>query len=410
MQAVDPLVLSEFANQERWLARLATGEPCPAPDHPRLFRHGMATAARTGSTGVICLHEEADSTATDALAAVDWLRRHKTADVLVWSAIERPDLDRVLLAHGATPGFQPWWMVRSLDHPLPDPASTIEIRRANVGEIAGLYASREIPYLNPELEAPVRSLVRDGSVVRVLLARDGDRIVGQAIVNMTGEFAGLYNLAVHPDARKRGIGSALSIAACDLARDLGARHIGLNATPQGAGVYERLGFRHAGKGQTWLIPAQRMRNPASERDIDIALKLVHGTVEGIDPAAIPATMPNGERPIAFAARSGNAEAARWLLAHGTPAEILPLWQLGLREEALAAMQDPRLREQTTPPMHGTPLHMAIQAGDAELARLLIEAGADLTARDAQFRSTPLGWAEVLGQPEIAQMIRDAGGR
>ena len=42
---------------------------------------------------------------------------------------------------------------------------------------------------------------------------------------------------------------------------------------------------------------------------------------------------------------------------------------------------------------------------AVLARALITAGADLTLTDDRYRSTPLGWAEALGQDEIASMLR-----
>src|SRR5699024_6260278 len=85
MLTVDPLVQSEFDNQEHWLARLATGEPHPLPDHPRLFRGGTVSAARIGSSGVTCVHAETESTVGHALAAMDWLRRHRTGETLVWS-------------------------------------------------------------------------------------------------------------------------------------------------------------------------------------------------------------------------------------------------------------------------------------------------------------------------------------
>jgi ankyrin repeat protein len=42
----------------------------------------------------------------------------------------------------------------------------------------------------------------------------------------------------------------------------------------------------------------------------------------------------------------------------------------------------------------TPLHAAAAAGDAETVRLLLEHGAELDARDANFDGTPLGYATV----------------
>ncbi len=40
----------------------------------------------------------------------------------------------------------------------------------------------------------------------------------------------------------------------------------------------------------------------------------------------------------------------------------------------------------------TALHYATEAGDREMVRLLLDAGADINARDAQFDATPSGWA------------------
>ncbi len=42
----------------------------------------------------------------------------------------------------------------------------------------------------------------------------------------------------------------------------------------------------------------------------------------------------------------------------------------------------------------TPLHAAAAAGDAETVRLLLEHGAEIDARDANFDGTPLGYAAV----------------
>ena len=45
-----------------------------------------------------------------------------------------------------------------------------------------------------------------------------------------------------------------------------------------------------------------------------------------------------------------------------------------------------------------------------LVELLVEAGASLSARDAQFQSTPLEWAGHLGHEEIARILRRASRR
>jgi hypothetical protein len=55
--------------------------------------------------------------------------------------------------------------------------------------------------------------------------------------------------------------------------------------------------------------------------------------------------------------------------------------------------------------HGTALHQAVAAGSLAAVQVLASAGADLGARDSRYSGTPLGWAEHLGQTEIAAYLR-----
>jgi ribosomal protein S18 acetylase RimI-like enzyme len=54
--------------------------------------------------------------------------------------------------------------------------------------------------------------------------------------------AGIYHVATMPDLRKRGIGRSMTLTPLLQAREMGARFAVLQATPQGKGVYGRLGF------------------------------------------------------------------------------------------------------------------------------------------------------------------------
>jgi hypothetical protein len=57
--------------------------------------------------------------------------------------------------------------------------------------------------------------------------------------------------------------------------------------------------------------------------------------------------------------------------------------------------------------HGrTALHFAAVAAPADVIRLLIERGADLSARDADFGATPLGWAEYVKRIEAARLLTE----
>jgi hypothetical protein len=52
----------------------------------------------------------------------------------------------------------------------------------------------------------------------------------------------------------------------------------------------------------------------------------------------------------------------------------------------------------------TALHVAAGSGDAQLARTLIDLGADPNIEDARFHSTPLGWARHFVQPETIALL------
>jgi ankyrin repeat protein len=53
--------------------------------------------------------------------------------------------------------------------------------------------------------------------------------------------------------------------------------------------------------------------------------------------------------------------------------------------------------------------MTIESGFGEIARLLLDAGADPNIRDDKFQATALGWAEFFGRNDFAQLIRERGG-
>jgi ankyrin repeat protein len=56
----------------------------------------------------------------------------------------------------------------------------------------------------------------------------------------------------------------------------------------------------------------------------------------------------------------------------------------------------------------SPLHEAARNGDVERARTLLDAGADLTARDEHLRSTPLAWAAKYGRLEMVTFLLERG--
>jgi ankyrin repeat protein len=59
-------------------------------------------------------------------------------------------------------------------------------------------------------------------------------------------------------------------------------------------------------------------------------------------------------------------------------------------------------------LHISPLHEAARKGDVGEAKKLLDAGADLTARDEHLRSTPLAWAAKFGQLEMVKFLLGRG--
>lgn len=55
-----------------------------------------------------------------------------------------------------------------------------------------------------------------------------------------------------------------------------------------------------------------------------------------------------------------------------------------------------------------PLHVAAEAGQTGAARLLLEYGADVSARDLENDAIALGWAAFFGRPELVQLLIAAG--
>lgn len=56
----------------------------------------------------------------------------------------------------------------------------------------------------------------------------------------------------------------------------------------------------------------------------------------------------------------------------------------------------------------TPLHEFARRNDVERARVFLEHGADLRARDEDISSTPLGWAAKFGNAEMVRLLLDHG--
>ena len=89
----------------------------------------------------------------------------------------------------------------------------------------------------------------------------------------------------------------------------------------------------------------------------------------------------------------------WAAARRSTDAIVLLAELGFDVNALGRSDVPM--EQAWE----TALHEAAAHGDVQMARLLIDLGADPDIRDTRFDSTPLGWARHFGQRETIEFLQ-----
>jgi len=102
----------------------------------------------------------------------------------------------------------------------------------------------------------------------LVVACQHDRVTGVSYAVSFGPTGWIGNVAVDPDARGRGVGTAVSEAAMDWLRQAGVTTILLTATEMGRPIYERLGFDDDGAGYgIWTRGAQPL--PAADGEAGV---------------------------------------------------------------------------------------------------------------------------------------------
>jgi GNAT superfamily N-acetyltransferase len=158
------------------------------------------------------------------------------------------DVDPTPLAEaGFTRGWSPWWMTADLSTMTADQSMTgdpdrrieLQLDSDDDQDDHGDYRS----LLAVARQQPTRAWYA--------AAYAGGRFAGRAWSFLDGDLAGVFDMAVWPPFRRQGLGTGLLQAVCSAAREAGARHALLNATPEGKLLYRSCGFTQIGEGITW---------------------------------------------------------------------------------------------------------------------------------------------------------------
>jgi GNAT superfamily N-acetyltransferase len=280
--------------------------------------------------------------------AVRWMAR-KLRRGSCWSLHPDTELGVRLLARGFEWGWEPHWMALELSR-LPDEESAHQV----VARPGGHF------------------VVEAGGVP-----------VGHVAVHAWRGIAGIYDMDVGERFQRRGIGRALTIAACRRARELGCTHATLNATALGERVYRRVGFESLGLGQTWWWHGWP---PPTDRQTALVEAVGFGDLDAL--AELRPSAAELERKIrgpgpllAVAVVTQRAEVADWILR-----------------------RRPDLVSRPIEPRGGTLLHCAVEWDDVAMAEVALAHGADTSIRDRMFNGTPRGWAEHFGHDRLVRLL------
>jgi GNAT superfamily N-acetyltransferase len=87
----------------------------------------------------------------------------------------------------------------------------------------------------------------DHAAFHVLVARADGAVVAAALAYDRDGDCGIYNVWTRPDARGRGLGTALTVAQAHAGRERGCRTASLQSTPMAERMYASVGFRDLGR-------------------------------------------------------------------------------------------------------------------------------------------------------------------
>jgi len=189
--------------------------------------------------------------------------------------------------------------------------------------------------------------------VWIFLATINGVPVGHVMLSVSYGVAGIYEVGVNHQMRRKNIGSAVVLAACQKARELGYKAAVLQSNVGLRSFYQRLGFREVTIIEYWHYSHKTHKRtvvPAVNRDKAQTTLMI-------------------EQFLTVLLTGKENQAIKFLKKHPKIA-CIPLPGFG----------------------NVTALHIAAWNGFSDCVRILIELGASLEVRDVEYRGTPLHWA------------------
>jgi GNAT superfamily N-acetyltransferase len=146
----------------------------------------------------------------------------------------------------------------------------LTIRAPAIDELSGLsdlcFRSKAVWGYDEEFMEACRGELsfepRDLELTPIAVAEHDGKPIGVAQVKVVDHEADLLKLFVEPSAIRNGTGKALLAWATDVAKKLGATRLTIDADPDAAGFYRRMGASDVGQAPSGSVPGRMLRKLA----------------------------------------------------------------------------------------------------------------------------------------------------
>ena len=142
----------------------------------------------------------------------------------------------------------------------------LTIRAPTIDELSGLsdlcFRSKAVWGYDEEFMEACRGELsfepRDLALTPIAVAEHNGKSIGVAQVKVVDGRADLLKLFVEPTALRSGIGKALLVWVTDVAKKLGATQLTIEADPDAAPFYRRMGAYDVGEAPSGSVPGRML--------------------------------------------------------------------------------------------------------------------------------------------------------